>query len=44
MNEPSLPEESLFLRALEVRSAAERAAYLDQVCGEDRGLDRKSVV
>ena len=29
MNEPSLPEESIFAQALDLESAAERAAYLD---------------
>jgi serine/threonine protein kinase len=38
MTEPSLPEESLFLQALEMPSAAERTAYLDRACGEDREL------
>src|SRR5262249_37920653 len=38
MNEPSLPEESIFAHALELESAAERAAYLDRACGENRQL------
>jgi WD40 repeat protein/serine/threonine protein kinase len=38
MTEPSLPEESIFLQALEIPSAAERAAYLDRAYGEDRQL------
>ena len=38
MNEPSLPEESIFAQALELKSAAERAAYLDRACGADRQL------
>ncbi len=38
MNEPSLPEESIFSQALELKSAAERAAYLDRACGENRQL------
>jgi serine/threonine protein kinase len=38
MNEPSLPEESIFSEALELKSAAERAAYLDRACGENRQL------
>jgi serine/threonine protein kinase/tetratricopeptide (TPR) repeat protein len=38
MNEPSLPEEAIFAQALELRSAAERAAYLDRACGADRHL------
>ena len=38
MNEPSLPEESIFAQALELESAAERAAYLDRACGANRQL------
>src|SRR5262245_65900213 len=38
MTEPSLPEESLFARALRIESATERAAYLTQACGEDLAL------
>jgi serine/threonine protein kinase/tetratricopeptide (TPR) repeat protein len=38
MNEPSLPEESIFGRALEFESAKERAAYLDRTCGPDIAL------
>src|SRR5207253_530992 len=38
MAESSLPEESIFLQALEILSAAERTAYLDRACGEDRQL------
>src|SRR5207244_1244245 len=38
MNEPSLPEESIFGQALEIESAEERAAYLDRACGADHAL------
>jgi serine/threonine protein kinase/DNA-binding SARP family transcriptional activator len=38
MNEPSLPEESIFGQALEIESADERAAYLDRACGSDQAL------
>jgi eukaryotic-like serine/threonine-protein kinase len=38
MAEQSLPQESIFLEALEIPLAAGRAAYLDQACGEDRQL------
>ncbi|MCI0458214.1 MAG: hypothetical protein L0Z62_14715 [Gemmataceae bacterium] len=38
MTEPSLPEESIFLQALEIPTAAERAAYLDRACGIDQQL------
>ncbi|HEV3205124.1 MAG TPA: hypothetical protein VGY77_12105, partial [Gemmataceae bacterium] len=38
MNEPPLPEESIFMQAVELKSAAERAAYLDRSCGENRQL------
>src|SRR5436853_6452179 len=38
MNEPSLPEESIFGQALEIDSAEERAAYLDGACGADKAL------
>jgi eukaryotic-like serine/threonine-protein kinase len=38
MTEPSLPEESILLQALEIASAAERAAYLDLACGDNRHL------
>jgi serine/threonine protein kinase/Tfp pilus assembly protein PilF len=38
MTEPSLPQESIFLQALEIRSVAQRAAYLDRACGENRAL------
>ena len=38
MTEPPLPEESIFAQALEITSAAERAAFLDRVCGHDQAL------
>jgi serine/threonine protein kinase/tetratricopeptide (TPR) repeat protein len=38
MIESSLPEESLFAQALEIASPAERAAFLDQACGQDAAL------
>jgi serine/threonine protein kinase len=38
MSEPSLPEESIFAQALEIRSAAERAAFLDRSCGDNQAL------
>src|SRR5215469_9576178 len=38
MNECSLPDESIFLQALEIPSAPERAAYLDRACGADHQL------
>src|SRR5262245_40567789 len=38
MSEPSLPEESIFAQALEIRSAAERAAFLDRACGDNHAL------
>src|SRR6516225_10160713 len=38
MSEPSLPEESIFAQALEITSAAERAAFLDRACGDNQGL------
>jgi serine/threonine protein kinase/lipopolysaccharide biosynthesis regulator YciM len=37
MTEPSLPQESIFLQALEV-TPAERAAFLDRACAGDRAL------
>jgi serine/threonine-protein kinase len=37
VDEPSLPEESIFGQALEVR-ADERAAFLDQACGDNQAL------
>jgi serine/threonine protein kinase len=38
MDEPSLPDESIFLQALEIPSAPERAAYVDRACGADHQL------
>jgi hypothetical protein len=38
MTEPSLPEESIFARALEIGSPAERAAFLDRACGQNPAL------
>ncbi len=38
MTEPSLPEESIFAQALEITSAAERAAFLDRACGNNQAL------
>src|SRR5947209_4457435 len=38
MTEPPLPEESIFAQALEITSAAERAAYLDRACGPNLAL------
>jgi serine/threonine protein kinase/tetratricopeptide (TPR) repeat protein len=38
VNEPSLPEESIFARALEIPSATERVAFLDRACGHDPAL------
>src|SRR5262249_57573050 len=38
MTEQSLPEESIFLQALEIPSAVDRAAYLSRACGENRQL------
>ena len=38
MSEPSLPEESIFAQALEIASAAERAAFLDRTCGDNQAL------
>jgi serine/threonine protein kinase len=38
MTEPSLPEESIFAQALEITSAAERAAFLDRACGDNQAL------
>src|SRR4051812_645390 len=38
MKQPSLPEESIFLQALEISSAAERAAFLQQACGGNSAL------
>ncbi len=39
-NEPTLPEESLFLQAVEIGSADERAAFLNRACGTDAELRR----
>jgi serine/threonine protein kinase/Flp pilus assembly protein TadD len=38
MDERPLPDEPIFLQALEIPSATERAAYLDQACGADYQL------
>jgi serine/threonine protein kinase/tetratricopeptide (TPR) repeat protein len=38
MTEPSLPEESIFAQAVEIGSAAERAAFLDRACGNNVAL------
>ncbi|HYV34868.1 MAG TPA: serine/threonine-protein kinase, partial [Gemmataceae bacterium] len=38
MAEPTLPEESIFLQALEIPTAADRLAFLDGVCGDDHQL------
>jgi serine/threonine protein kinase len=38
MTEPSLPQESIFLQALEIPSAAKRAAFLEHACGDNSGL------
>ena len=38
MTEQSLPEESIFLQALEIASVADRAAYLARACGENAQL------
>src|SRR3954454_3980308 len=38
MTAPHPDERSLFLRALEIGSAPERAAFLDETCGADRRL------
>ena len=42
MTEPFLPEEAIFLEALEMPCLADRAVYLERVCGQDRRL-RESV-
>jgi tetratricopeptide (TPR) repeat protein len=34
----SLPEESIFAQALEIESPAERAAFLDRTCGDNKDL------
>ncbi|MBS0266699.1 MAG: protein kinase, partial [Planctomycetes bacterium] len=38
MTEQSLPEESIFLQALEISSLADRVAFLDRACGDNRQL------
>ena len=38
MAEQPLPEESIFLQALEIESAADRAAYLNRACGDNARL------
>src|SRR5262245_15889958 len=38
MNEPSLPQESIFFEALALKSTAERAAYLARACAGDQEL------
>ena len=38
MNEQALPEESLFLQALEIDSCDELADFLDRACGSDADL------
>jgi tetratricopeptide (TPR) repeat protein len=38
MPDPPLPEESIFAQAQEIESAAERAAFLDRTCGDNRHL------
>jgi serine/threonine protein kinase/Flp pilus assembly protein TadD len=38
MTEQSLPEESIFLQALEIPCAADRSAYLSRACGENLRL------
>jgi tetratricopeptide (TPR) repeat protein/serine/threonine protein kinase len=38
MTEPSLPEESLFAKALEIASAAERVEFLDLACASNPAL------
>jgi serine/threonine protein kinase/tetratricopeptide (TPR) repeat protein len=38
MTEPPLPEESIFAQTLEIKSAAERGAFLDQACGDNQAL------
>lgn len=40
MTEPSLPEESLFLQALEIGSPKEQAAFLERACGTNVELRR----
>ena len=38
MSQPSLPEEPIFLQALDIESPADRAVYLDRACGADTQL------
>jgi serine/threonine protein kinase/predicted Zn-dependent protease len=38
MTDQSLPQESIFLQALEITSLPARAAFLDRACGENRDL------
>src|SRR2546421_4696 len=38
MTELPLPQESIFAQALEITSAAERAAFLDRACGHEQAL------
>src|SRR5579885_695644 len=38
MTEHSLPEESIFVQALEIVPAAERAAFLERACGNNHSL------
>jgi hypothetical protein len=38
MTEPTLPEESIFAQALDIPSAEERAAFLDQACENNPAL------
>jgi serine/threonine protein kinase len=38
MAERSLPDKSIFLEALEIPSASQRAVFLDQACGTDQQL------
>ena len=38
MTDPTLPEESLFYQALEIKGSEERAAFLDRVCSNNASL------
>src|SRR5262245_53318003 len=38
VTESPLPEESLFAQALDIRDAAQRAAFLDRACGDNAAL------
>jgi serine/threonine protein kinase/tetratricopeptide (TPR) repeat protein len=38
MIEPSLPEETIFSQAIEIKSQAEREAFLDEACGRNSTL------